>query len=75
MSLYAIIFDFFATYLFPPSDVIAVTYEINGTSVAMADWLSHTATIATLVALAIVAALAIRWLFKLVASAFGWLGR
>lgn len=72
-TLYGVILDFFATYVFPSADVASVNLPIGDATLSLADWLSHTATIVVLVLLAVVAGKAICWLFSCVGHAFGWL--
>lgn len=75
MTLYSIIYDFYATYIFTSGDAPASSFTIGGASLTMAEWLNHTATIATLAWLVIVCFLFIRWLVKLIGGGIASIGR
>lgn len=75
MNLYEIVFDFFETHVFVPSAAPQITYNVGDGTLTMADWLNHTATIATLVALVLACFLFVRWLVKLIGNGVAGIGR
>lgn len=66
--MYQIIYDFFAGTLFAGAP--ALTWQVGGQSLTLEAWLSHSATIITLVVLALVAFKFVWWLVRLVARGF-----
>ena len=69
MTLYNIIYDFFDTYVFTANDMPECTWQIGGEDVAFASWLNHTATIAVLVLMVLVAVRFAVWLTRTIGNA------
>lgn len=72
-TLYDVVLNFFRNTFFIQGRFDALSnckWEIGGSTIALGDWLSHTATIITLVALALVAFRFVWWLVRLVGRGF-----
>lgn len=65
--LYDTIYDFFLG-IFNSSNISGYATDIMGISTTMPVWLSHTATITTLVLLVIFLGLVVRWIFRVFAG-------
>lgn len=71
MTLYQVIYDFFATSCgLASSSLSSYVFTIGGSSVDMGVWLSHTASVITFTLLIVVAFKFTWWLVKLVSHAF-----
>lgn len=68
--MYQIIYDFIYTYLFATSDLDNYSDTILGVSTNMAEWLSHSLTIISIVLIFVFLIIFIKWLFKLVSGLF-----
>lgn len=68
--MYTLIYDYIYGYLF--NDIALRSYEsaILGVNTNMAQWLSHSLTIVSMILLFVFAIYFIKWLFKLVSGLF-----
>lgn len=72
--MYQIVYQWFAENIFTDNSITA-SWTIGGQTIAFNEWLSHTGTIAVLIALCVACGMAIVWLFKLFFGAVRGFGK
>lgn len=68
--MYDIIYSFISENIFNSATLDTYTYNISGVNTTLNQWLTHTACISIMIIAIILCVLLIRWVFRLVSSAF-----
>lgn len=69
-SIYSLIYGYIYQYLFNDSDLQAYSQSVLGVDTNMAQWLSHTLTITSMILIFVFLIIFIKWIFKLVSGLF-----
>lgn len=69
-SIYTLIYGYIYQYLFNDSNLQAYSQSVLGVNTNMAEWLSHSLTIVSMILIFVFLVIFIKWLFKLVSGLF-----
>lgn len=68
--MYDIIYDYISQNIFNSVSLNSITYSIGDANLTLNQWLTHTACISIMIIAIILCCLLVRWVFRLVSSAF-----